>query len=291
MDSDCPLVSIGMAVRNCQTTLHLALKSLLFQTYSRWEVLLIDDGSSDETLQIAESFSDSRIRIVSDGERRGLPARLNQAIEMSRGKYFGRMDGDDVAYPERIERQVNYLERRPQVDLLGASAVIFKMNGIPMGKRACPQSHQDICAKPHAGFRIIHPTYMGRIEWFRGNQYNEKLARSQDQELLLRTYRFSRFANVGDILLGYRENRIDLMKLLTWRWFLVRAMAKEFRQERQPGTLIRALLEQAVKAMIDCVAVTSGLDYRLLSHRAEPITEAERSRWEDLWQLINANHS
>jgi glycosyltransferase involved in cell wall biosynthesis len=281
------LVSIGMPVRNCQATLHLALESLLVQTYSNWELLLINDGSLDETLQVAAQFSDPRIKIYSDGESRGLTVRLNQAISMSRGSYFARMDGDDIAYPERLERQVGYLERHPEVDLVGAWVMVFNSAGAPLGKRIGPETHDAICARPWAGFPMAHPTYVGQLGWFRRYRYNKIASKSQDQELLLRSYRFSQFANVPMILLGYREGRIDLKKILTGRWFLAQALVGEFRRQQQPGLAARALVEQVLKAIVDCMAVGSGLNYRLLRHRARPITDAERWTWERVWQHVS----
>src|SRR5512135_1398022 len=118
-----PLVSIGMPVRNNEATLALAIRSILEQTYTNWELLLIDDGSSDGTLRVMRGFTDERIRIFSDGLSLGLPDRLNQAIDASRGEYFARMDGDDVSYPRRLGRQVDYLRHHPQVDLVGAWAI------------------------------------------------------------------------------------------------------------------------------------------------------------------------
>jgi len=284
---DAPLVSIGMPVRNCEKTLPLALRSLLAQTYRQWELLLTDDGSSDETLRLAEQFTDPRIKIYADGQNQGLAARLNQAIDMGQGKYFARMDGDDVAYPERLERQVSYLEQHPEVDLVGAWVIVFNQAGIPLGKRASPEAHDAICARPFAGFPIAHPTYVGRLEWFRCYRYDEALPKSQDQELLLRAYRFSRFANVPEILLGYREERIHLKKILTGRWFFAKALAREFCRQRRPGLAVRAVVEQVLKAILDCVAVGSGLNYHLLRHRAWPLSDSERRKWEYVWRIVN----
>lgn len=291
MGNGYPLVSIGMPVRNCQATLRMAVHSILAQTYPYWELLLIDDGSLDNTLRIAQSFADPRIKVHSDGKNRGLPARLSQAIAMSQGEYFARMDGDDVAYPRRLERQVSFLEQHPDVDLVGAWVIVFGRAGIPLGKRAGPDTHTAICARAWAGFPIVHPTYVGRLRWFRKYRYNEALLKSQDQELLLRSYRFSRFANVPEILLGYHEESVHLKKILTGRWFFAQVLAREFWRQKQPGLAVRAVLEQALKALLDCIAVGSGLNYRLLRHRAQPITEAERREWERVWLLVNQSEA
>jgi glycosyltransferase involved in cell wall biosynthesis len=287
MCSECPLVSIGMPVRDCYETLSPAINSLLAQTYLNWELLLIDDGSSDNTLQLARHFADPRITTYSDGEQKGLPARLNQAISMSQGKYFARMDGDDVAYPARLERQVDYLEKHPGVDLVGAWVIVFGQEGAALGKRTGPEAHAQICAKPFAGFPIVHPTYFGHLEWFRRHRYNEMMLKSQDQDLLLRSYRSSCFANLPEILLGYREERIHLKKILAGRWHFALALAREFSLQGRLYLAVRSVLEQTSKAMLDCIAVSSGLNYGLLRHRARPITDAERRKWAGVWQLVS----
>src|SRR5215467_8662436 len=87
----CPVVSIGMPCFNCEGTLAISVQSILNQTYANWELLLIDDGSSDRTLDIARSFSDPRIHVFADGTHRRLVSRLNQAVATSRGQYFARL--------------------------------------------------------------------------------------------------------------------------------------------------------------------------------------------------------
>ena len=278
-----PVVSIVMPVRNCERTLKLAVGSILAQTYRRWELLLIDDGSSDGTVEIARSFQDSRIIVYSDGMARGLVARLNQAIALSRAKYIARMDGDDVAYPERLERQLAYLESHPDVDLIGAAILVFGQGGTPLGKRVVRADHEAICSTPASGFGVAHPTYVGRLEWFRRHWYREQALRCEDQDLLLRTYRCSRFANVPEILLGYREETIALGKLLPARRFLARAMFTEFRRQKRLGLALRGVVGQAMRAVLDCLAVGTGLDYGILRHRALPITSEERRDWMQVW--------
>lgn len=287
--SESPLASIGMPVFNCQNTLAAALRSILLQTYDNWELFLIDDGSTDQSLQQARKFEDPRIHLLSDGARRGLAARLNQAIELSQGNYFARMDGDDVAYPERLERQVNYLEEHPEIDLVGTTMMVFTENGEILGKRAGPQTHADICRRPTGAFRMFHPTYMGRLVWFRRYRYDVRLTVSQDQDLLLRAYRSSQFANIPEILLGYREEKLALGKILKSRWTSIQAASRQLAREGRLPLASFAIIEHGLKALLDLFAVSTGLGYRLLPHRAQRslCTEAEMQRWEQVWRLVN----
>jgi glycosyltransferase involved in cell wall biosynthesis len=288
LGAETPLVSIAMPVRNCEATLEPALRSILLQTLAAWELLLIDDGSDDRTLEIARSFPDRRVRIVSDGQKRGLPNRLNQAVAMSRGRYVARMDGDDVSYPQRLEKQVTFLEAHREVDLVGTWVVVFRSNGAALGKRAPFVEHAQITARPFAGFPVAHPTYCGRVGWFRRYGYREEAWREEDQDLLLRSYSSSRFANLGEILLGYREERIKLSSMVTARRNYGRSVALEFLRQRRPFLALWAVAGQAAKAAVDTVAVATRLEYHLLRHRARRITEEEECAWRWVWRSVQA---
>lgn len=282
-----PLVSIGMPVYNCAHTLPMAVRSLLAQTCTSWELLLIDDGSTDDTPRVARQFGDPRIRLSIDGTNRGLPTRLNQAVAHSRGTYFARMDGDDVAYPQRLERQLAYLAAHPTVDLVGAQVVVFGPDGAARGKPALPEQHTAICA--HAFLNVLpmrHPTFLGATAWFRAHRYDEQARKTQDQILLLRTYRTSQFANVPEILLGYREERLDLRTMLLTRRMAAPFMLRELLRQRRPLLAARALARQLAKACVEIAAVQTGLNYRLLGHRLGPLTESERQAWARVWQQV-----
>lgn len=188
-----PIVSIGMSVYNCEKTVAASIQSILNQTFRDWELIIIDDGSRDGTLTVAGQFDDPRIRIVDGQQNLGLPSRLNQAVQLSRGKYFARMDGDDIAYPERLAKQVSFLDQHPEVHLLATWMVAFKDDASLVGLRPAPASHAAICAHPWAGFPMAHPTWMGKIEWFRANPYWPDAVRMEDKELLFRTYAKSNF--------------------------------------------------------------------------------------------------
>lgn len=275
-----PLVSIALAACNAERTLGKALRSLLAQSYSNWELLFYDDGSSDGTLQLAHGFSDSRIRFHADGHNRGLAARLNQAIDRARGELFARMDADDIACPQRLEQQVAYLSAHPEVDLLASGALVIDDADRPLG--LFPRSgseHAGICAHPRDGFYFPHPTWMGRTTWFRRYRYRESLRKSQDQDLLLRSYRDSRFALLPEVLLGYRQAQLGLEKVLQSRRAFARVLWCAFTAYGEPLNAVRAVTTQAAKAAVDTFAIASGLQRLILSHRTTPLPEAEMEHW------------
>lgn len=282
-DDPCtPVVSIGMPVRNCEKTLPIAIRSILNQTFPHWELLVVDDGSSDGT---AAGIGDPRIRVVADGFHAGLPARLNQAVRLSRGKYFARMDGDDVSFPERLARQVSYLEAHPEVDLVAASVLVFKGEGEVIGQRTMREPHAWICRRPWASFPMAHPTWMGRSKWFRANPYSPAAVRSEDQELLLRTYKHSRFAGLADVLLGYREERLLLGNLCLGRVHYVKAVVRQAAADREYTHALAGLAGHSMRLLADVMAITSGLDYRILRHRATPAPEEVVAKWNSVWAL------
>jgi glycosyltransferase involved in cell wall biosynthesis len=209
-----PAVTIAMPFFNSATTLKLCIQSLLNQSCADFELLLCNDGSYDESLAIARSFSDQRLVCWSDGRRLGLSSRLNECIDRTRGPYMARMDADDIAYPDRLAQQIAFLADHQEVDLCGGGAMVFGKYGRPIWPFRPPTDHGEIIRSPSLGFPLLHPAWMGRIEWFRRWRYDESTRLAEDQELLHRSYRISRFADLPQIVLGYREERIPLGGLL-----------------------------------------------------------------------------
>jgi hypothetical protein len=193
------------------------------------------------------------------------------------------MDGDDVAYPSRLEHQGGHLDVHPEVGLVRAWMIVFGSGGKPLGKRISRETHEEICSRPSAGFPLAHPTFVGRIGWFRRFRYDGTLRRAQDQELLLRAFRSSRFANVPEILLGYLVEKVRLKGTLASRLGFAKAAARESLRTDGAGLAMRVVAEQLLKAAVDCVAAGTGLGHRLLRHRARPVTEQERAGWERVW--------
>ena len=108
-----------MPVFNCASTIAQAISSILNQTFKEWELLIIDDGSIDNTLKIALSFDDPRITVTKGTGNQRIAKRLNELACTAKGKFFARMDGDDIAYPRRLQSQLEYLQSHPEVDLVG----------------------------------------------------------------------------------------------------------------------------------------------------------------------------
>src|SRR5205807_4384385 len=114
-----PLVSVVMTVLNGANTVGAAIRSIQLQTLQDWELIVIDNGSSDQSGAIVKGFDDPRIRLIREENTAWVAVRLNQAISASRGQFIARMDGDDICFPQRLALQVARLQEDPQVDLLG----------------------------------------------------------------------------------------------------------------------------------------------------------------------------
>lgn len=284
-----PEVTILMTVLNAERTLPAALASIRAQTFADWELLLVDDGSEDRSARIATETADTdpRIRVMPGGSRRGLSVRLNQLIDVARSPLLARMDADDVAYPQRLERQVAYLHGHRQVDLVGAAMLVFGAGGQAIGKRAAPIGHSEICACPRAGFRLFHPTWLGRAEWFRHRRYSERALRCEDQDLLYRSHRTSVFANIDEPLLGYREERLIMSNLLVGRLNWTRVTGGQLWREKKRSHALQIAASQIAKASVDAISVGTGLGHRLSPQRAGRVSVKEAEEWRRVWESFD----
>jgi glycosyltransferase involved in cell wall biosynthesis len=277
-----PLVSIAMPFYNAERTIGASIRSMLQQSYRNWELLLLDDGSTDSSRELAEAFKDPRIVVWGDRRRLELGARLNQSIARARGDYIARMDADDVAYPQRLEKQLRFLESRPDVDLTGGWAVLFADAGAPVGKRADPRAHGEIARWPLYSFKLIHPTFMGKTSWFRRYLYRADALRCEDHDLLFRACGSSRFANLPEIVLGYRQGSINLRKCLRSRWMWSRCARSYLNRAGR----LRVGAVEALKCARDILAVAAGADGAWLRSRYGALTEDELREWRQVWQSV-----
>ena len=192
-------VSIGLPFYNNRATLGDAIRSVFSQTFSDWELILVDDGSTDGSLELAQGLCDSRVRVFRDGINRGLPARLNQIAGLARGHYLARMDGDDLMHPERLAHQVEVLDRNKDAELAGTAIFSLDRSGRPRGMRgvAHPDSSPLGVLK---GVPLVHATLMARTDWFRLHPYDENRWRAEDHELFVRVVRDLRFEHLNEPL-------------------------------------------------------------------------------------------
>ena len=273
-----PLITVAMPVYNAGTYLRLAVLSIVKQTFTDWELLIIDDGSTDNALQGIADINDARIQILRDGINKGLAVRLNECIELARGKYFARMDADDVSYPERFEFQIDALKKDPQLDLVAVCAITIDESNKATSIFPGAIAHEEISSRPWRGFHFPHPTWMGKVEWFRKYRYaNPAPYFCEDQELLLRSHRESRFATVDEILFAYRVRRkINWQKLAKTRWAVLKVQWRHFAKISQWHFASLAIMAYLLK-------MGSDVFKRLCSENNEckrvSVDDAVVSRW------------
>jgi glycosyltransferase involved in cell wall biosynthesis len=202
-----PKVTVGISFKNPGEYFEIAIKSVFAQTFTEWELILVNDGSDDESLEFAKSINDSRVSVYSDGSCKGLSIRLNEMVHLARSPYFFRMDADDIMHPLRIEKQYEILRQHDNHFVTGSFAYSIDDKSSVLGLKGS-QFVQKTGFKARHSFH--HPTVAATTAWFKANPYSEdvKFNRAEDSELWCRTTSKSKFTNIQEPLLFYREANI-----------------------------------------------------------------------------------
>lgn len=214
-----PWVSIVLPVHNGMPFLREAVASLLNQTYPYFDVIAIDDGSTDNSREYLQSIKDPRFKVHFNMQNEGLVSTLNKGIRLSHGQYIARMDSDDVSAPERIEKQVKFLEDNTEFGVCGTQIEVF---GILNDYRKHPVKHQEIADQfLTKGCVIAHPSIMFRAKIIKvlPSPYSEDFHCAEDYELWTRLILKTKFANIDETLLKYRthdgqisQNRLSIQQ-------------------------------------------------------------------------------
>lgn len=281
-----PVVSIVMPVRNVQRTIDPAICSIVAQTCMEWELVVLDDGSTDETVQRLRAWADrdERIRPFVDGRVLGLPARLNEGVRQCRAPIIARMDGDDICYPHRLETQLGFLRDNPEVDLVGAALMVFTSDGTARGSRSLTGCHEELTSNPLLnGIPLAHPTWMGRRSWFHKFPYDPRARRCEDWEVLLRGHTSSRYASIPDVLLGYREDRIKLRSSVQSRLHQVIFLLHYGTRDRRVLWSLVGAAGQIAKGVRDTMAVLVRRQDLVLGRRNQDPSPSELANWKVIW--------
>jgi len=206
-----PAVTVLMSVYNGEPYLREAVESVLGQVFSDFEFLIIDDASTDRTVEIVESYRDPRIRLYHNERNLGLTVSLNKGIELARGRYIARMDGDDISLPERLSRQFEFMESHPSVGVCGTWAKTIDPAGNITGELSAltGASLKNLCWRPSP---FLHPTVMVRADLMKSYGYNPEYRQAQDYELWLRLSPITDFHNLKNFLYLYRNHGKNVSK-------------------------------------------------------------------------------
>jgi glycosyltransferase involved in cell wall biosynthesis len=225
-----PLVTILLPVYNGGNYLKIAIESILNQTYTDFELLIIDDGSTDDSVRTISSYSDPRIRLVKNEKNMGIVKTLNRGIQLAEGSFIARMDADDICLPSRIEKQAQYLTEHPEVSMVDSIMEIIDENGKSLNKTNSPAITDEEVLRTMARINCMgHSSIM-----MRKDDYVKYLYRPiyyEDDDLWLRLLNDGKkIHKVAEPLLLYRvhnqsiiqsdkQSNTSFKKFITTRWF------------------------------------------------------------------------
>jgi glycosyltransferase involved in cell wall biosynthesis len=203
-------VTVLLPVRNGAPYLAAAMDSILAQTVTDLTLLVVDDGSTDDSVQIAQAHADARTRIVSDGRHLGLAARLNWGLDHADTRYVARMDADDIAEPQRLALQLAFLAGHPEIAICGGQYEAFGESG-ERWRSDLPTSHHRIGARTLFDSPFGHPTIVFDLHHLNRAQlrYDASAYPAEDYDLWERAHAQVRLANLRDIVLRYRLHAVQ----------------------------------------------------------------------------------
>lgn len=197
-----PPISVIMPVYNAESYLKESISSILNQTFSDFEFIIIDDGSTDNSKKIIRSFKDKRIVLLENETNIKLVKTLNRGIEAAKGMYLARMDADDIACPERLCKQVAFLKKYP---LIGLCGTWYKNIGDKKGVTKLAVSHEEIVFRLLVHFEMLHPSWMLRTDIIKKHNIKYEDLYGEDYDFLIRFINYSKIANIPEVLMMYRQ--------------------------------------------------------------------------------------
>lgn len=203
-----PLVSVIMPVYNTGEYLVHALESILHQTYPNVEFIIVDDASTDTSWKILKAYAAKypSIRIFRNKTNRGISETVKKAISKAKGTYLARMDADDIALPQRLEKQVAYLEKHPETVAVGGQCLLIDKNNTVTGKKTFPQNFEEIYRYSFQFVPVQQPTLMIAKDRLPKDfvYYVDGMNTAEEVELFFKLFQYGKVENLGDVVLKYR---------------------------------------------------------------------------------------
>jgi glycosyltransferase EpsE len=262
-----PKVSIIMGIYNCERYLDEAINSIISQTFTDWEFIMCDDGSTDRTLQIAEKYKKlfpDKFVVLKNEKNMGLNYTLNKCLNIAKGEYIARMDGDDICDPTRLEKEVNFLESHSEFALVSTEMVMFDKLGEWGIKKVIERpTKEDFCK--HTPF-FCHAAVMIRRNVFlevEGYTVDTKLLRVEDCHLWFKIYSKGYVgANIPEPLYKMRDDR-NATGRRTFKARLngVYVMAVGFKMINMPWYKYVYVIKGAIVELIKCIIPKKVYEY------------------------------
>jgi glycosyltransferase involved in cell wall biosynthesis len=281
-----PLVTVGIAFYNPGADFELAIKSVFAQTFQDWELVLVDDGSSDGSLEFARSIQDPRVRVYSDGHNLGASVRMNEVIAQAQTPYLIRMDADDIIHPHRIEIQYAELIKHGNDTVIGTATYSIDVESKVLGFTPSQQQQQLGYAARH---NLIQPTIAASIEWFLNHPYSSDWVyrRCEDAELWCRASSDSRYINMEIPLVYYREVGNYSLKKQMATYFGLFNLVYEY-HFHQPRRFIFLFGKELFRLWLAATLTSFGKSNWFISRRYQPLTKVQRRHAEAGLQIVQS---
>jgi len=236
MGNQTPLVSVVMAVYNGEPFLAAAMDSILNQTYTNFELIVVDDASTDRTAEILKNYTDPRVEIYTNPDNIGQTRSLNRGLALAKGSIIARHDADDISQPDRFQRQIDYLIAHPEVGLLGTSYTVISDTGQVLEEVILPTTDEALNERLDDGNIFCHGSVMFTADAVKKvGGYNEGFRVTQDYDLWLRLAEVSKIANLPDVLYQFRFDSNSVSRTKRGLQLAYRQLALKLARQRRNG--------------------------------------------------------
>lgn len=270
-----PLATIGVSFLNPGVQLQQTVQSVFAQSITDWELLLIDDGSTDSSVNWAKKIDDPRVKVLYDERSQGLNRRLNQLVHSARGDYFFRLDSDDIMSPCRLAILLEHMEKSSENEVFGSSVITIDENASPCGFQ---KSYPRFAPGISSWRSFFHTTVAARTSWFRQNPYSEHPVywRSQDAELWVRTSPFTTFTNLENALVYYRTSNSTSLKNYAGTTAAFINILKDYSKSKRE--FLYWSTRQLFKLWVYCFFNSLGLEKHLAKTRENHLTPQQQQK-------------
>lgn len=285
-----PLVSVIIPVYNGEKEIITSLKSLFLQTYNNWECIIIDDGSTDSTVEEIRKFPDARIKLYRFEFNKGRPYARQKALDEANGKYIAMLDADDWYYPEKLSIQVDYMEKNPECVLYSCGMALTKKDGqldvIQFGGNAEVISYK--FSEPENYKPVPHAPSLIRASKAKNFKYDLNLQLGQDQDFMIRLLKNEIYTILYDVLYVYNlGDSFSLKKYILGQKATIVLWSKQLIGKRNAFTLFKKKIGAYMK-----IYFAIGLNYFghlsfLASRRGLKPNELERKVFEENWKRVS----
>ncbi len=209
-----PLISVIIPVYNREEFINESIDSILNQTYQNFELIIVDDCSTDHTSEIIRNYSkkENRIKILTNEKNLGATSAFNRGLSFSKGKYIARMDSDDISLPKRFEKQINLFNNWTQLDVLGTGAILIDEVGNVIGKKKFPSNYHKIKKIIEKGVPVFDPSVMIKSDILKKiGGFDNRMAPADDYHLWLILFKNKKIiSNLDEYLIKYRKHKTNL---------------------------------------------------------------------------------